>query len=208
MGFKLTKAAAVAGWALGVGDSLRAAGKALAIIMLVPGQVPHLRAAAPLFRMRVGKRMTHFEVRAHDASRCTRGRWQGIDKAPTPTSAREWGKLAKFWAWAAAEYDAGRPDFCWTTDRNKDQNRCHSKAHANHLKPLAIAGSVGRGTRRPDLPSRFDALGHDAPATGKALGTHDPGRIKARASRMRAARASRRHRAINARLRRENGGSK
>ncbi len=171
-GMKITKGIAAAGWIAGVGDALRGAGKALGILMLDPRSEGYHGGASGMFRIRVGARVTTLECRAHGTptGRCSRGRWEALDKGATPANAREWAKLANFWGWFAAEYAAGRHPYSWADDAGKSHNRCHTKAHANALTPTLAAGAApGRGRIGRSVPTKMEAMGF-APTGGKALG--------------------------------------
>lgn len=188
MGFRVTRGAAAAGWVPGVGDALRGAGGAgVAMLLTSP--------SAPMFRMRVGKRTTVLEVRRHDASRCTRGRWERLDDADTPRRAAGWGKLGRFWRHFADEVAEGRePPYCWREDRGKDWNRCHTRSHRNAADPTpGVASEIKRLPQRGPKanPTRADEWGY-APAAGRRLLPRTRTGERARARRKRWQRASRR----------------
>lgn len=164
--FRLTKPTRDAGWILGIGDALRASGKALAVLsrslVAEPG-----KSAPPLTRIVVNPKVCRLEIRAHTATRCTRGRWQVLDTAPTPEGSRAWGVLANFWAWHVEDFTAGREPWSWADYRGGDDVRCGA----------AFRGP-GRGRKVKRLPGGRDVLGWAA-ATGKACGTRRPTRGEA-----------------------------
>jgi hypothetical protein len=156
------------GWALGVGDALRASGKALGVIMLDPTATA-CGCAPPLVRVRVGRRVSVLEIRQHNASRCTRGRWQRLDSADTPGNARGWRSLLRFWSWHVGEFTSGRDPWVWADLLEGDPNLCRTRADADRHEP-SPGGGPGRGRKVKSPPGAFKALGY-APATGPNAGT-------------------------------------
>ena len=167
---KLCNAALAAGWRHAVGDALRDARGASAILMLAP-PAQRYSTAPPLFRIRIATRVAYFEVRAHDASRCTRGRWQTLDKDSAPRGAVSLGRLCKWYAQQAAEYIARRDAYRWAEDPSRDPNRCATRAHFDALSPV-LGGSRG-GKATNSRASHLATFGH-APATGDGCATHKP----------------------------------
>ena len=167
--FEVTAGITRAGWIPAVGDALRDVGNAIGALMLAPQADTATRSAGIMFRVRVCARVCSLEKRVHatPTRRCSRGRWVRLDSGPTPGSAREWNKLAKFWAWYAAEVSSGRNPYCWTDDLGKNQNQCHTRAHADRLEP-SPAGGPGRGRKVKRQPSRLESFGF-APACGHRI---------------------------------------
>lgn len=163
--FRITSGIAAAGWMQGLGDTLRASGKA-SVLMLAP------EIGKPLTRIRILKTVAHLDVRVHTSTRCTRGTWLKLDSTNVKGySARKWAKLAEFWAWridAALEADAATR-WDWASDSGKDKNRCGSKANANAVNPTFWG--QGRGRIVKGRPNQRDTFGF-SPASGKACRTH------------------------------------
>jgi len=189
MTFKLTRGILAAGWLLGVGDALRSAGAAVAVLMLHPATEHRATTHRGLFRIKVGVRVSVLEHRAHGTptGRCSCGHWVRLDSAPTPRGAAAWSKLARFWQWYAHEIAEGRtPEYSWGDDLSKDRSRCHTRRlRSNEPQPV-----IGRPPRCKRLPSRKHAFGH-APAVHKQLCQSDTDRIAERNWRNRAERAKR-----------------
>lgn len=179
--FKLTVGVKRACWILGIGDALRARGNTANVLMLAS-------PTAAMFRIKVGARVSVLERRAHDATRCTRGRWERIDDSPTPCNAREWTKLAKHWAWVADSLSPGCTVYDWAGDDQKDENRCHTRTHANRLVPGF--GGPGRGTICKGRPTSQEAFGF-SPASGRRAATSDASRRAEARDRARVRRAER-----------------
>ncbi|GAF98227.1 unnamed protein product, partial [marine sediment metagenome] len=141
--FKITKGIAAAGWQAAIGDALRGAGNAAAVLMLAPQSEGFRQSALGMFRIRVAIRLVTLERREHGTptGRCSRGHWVALDKAPRPSGAREWSKLANFWGWFATEHSAGRHPYCWESDLGKNFNRCKTKVHANAATPTQCPGA-------------------------------------------------------------------
>jgi hypothetical protein len=156
---RISKGFLAAGWArVTGGDVLRNAGTADAVFIFDPN-ARHVRT----HRIRVGKRLTILERRIHrtPTKRCSRGRWERIDDAPTPSKARAWTRLGEFWAWRVREGNskpaAGMWD--WSRDRFKDKNRCSTPSNANAHRPTGAAGSCGGGRILRSLPGGEKVLG-------------------------------------------------
>jgi len=164
--FKITAGIEAAGWLPGIGDTLRAAGKAI-VLMLSP------EIGKPLTRIRVLKTVAHLETRQHTASRTSRGTWVSVDQASVKGfNARKWGKLAEFWAWRidqSLESDRSGSEYNWAADLGKDKNRCGSKANANAATPTFWG--QGRGRVCKGTPDQMKLMGW-RPATGKGVRTH------------------------------------
>jgi len=166
--FKLSPRIRAAGWLYGAGHVLRSLPACLGVLMRDP------TLPGPLVRVIRRKRVTRLDIRLHDASRCTVGRWETIDIADTPTHTRAWGDLLEFWCWYVDEWREGRSPWVWADCRGKDPNRCRTRADANRLAP-SPAGGPGRGRKGKTLPGGMAIFGY-SPATGKncVTKTHKP----------------------------------
>ncbi len=172
MAFKITKGIAAAGWMPGLGDTLRASGKALAILMLAP------TIGKPLARIRVNKRTANLEIRVHTSSRCTRGSWLKLDSESTAGfKARDWAKLTKFWAYRVTEIERAGGIWNWADDLGKDRNRCETTANCNMTEPVSLQtlnenhAGMGRGRICKGRPNQLLEFGW-VPASGKACLPH------------------------------------
>jgi hypothetical protein len=168
--FRFLKCMSDAGWVLGIGDALRARGSSAAVLMLDPTAALAGGCAPPLVRVRVNSRSVILELRAHDASKCTRGRWAELEREDTPRSAAAWGKLLRWWAGEVAEFHAGRTPWSLPELRAGDGNRCRTRVDADRHEPTPHGG-VGRGRKGRDLPGGTAVLGY-SPATGNGCCTH------------------------------------
>lgn len=171
--FKIFAGVSKLGWRHGVGDTLRGAGKCAAILTLPLFAPKAGRRAPPMFRIRVSPRSCFFEVRVHDSSRCTRGRWQRLEKRERPGGARAWAGLARKWTIDAENYaqENGSTVYDWANDKNKNQNLCHTRANTNSLKPR-LSGGMGRGRAGKGRPTSDSVLGF-TPANGRKLGREE-----------------------------------
>ena len=171
MAFKITKGITAAGWLPGLGDTLRASGKSI-VLMLSP------TIGKPLTRIRILKTVAHLETRVHTASRCTRGTWLKIDsESVTGFKAPDWARLTKVWAWRIAEIETSERGYNWLTDSGKDRNRCGTTSNCNMKVPVSLQtlnedhAGIGRGRLCKNRPNQSDHFGWK-PATGAAVRTH------------------------------------
>lgn len=166
------------------GDAALAMGSALLVFLYRPFGDGAFVNALPMLRVRVGKRVTILEKRAHGTptGRCSRGHWERVDDAPTPQLAADWRQLGRFWSWRICEsVNLGTPSaWDWSKDHGKDRNRCGTQANSNALAPTLVGGQ-GRGRTGRGLPSMSDAWGF-SPASGSKAGTHDARKVNARVS--------------------------
>lgn len=171
--FKIFAGISKLGWRHGVGDTLRGAGNVDAVLTLpLYAPKPGTRAA-PMFRIRVSNRSCFFEVRVHDSSRCTRGRWQRLEKRSRPGGAKAWSGLARKWKLDAEKYAQknGSTVYDWANDKGKNKNECHTRANTDHLFPR-LSGGNGRGRAGKGRPTSESILGF-TPANGRKLGREE-----------------------------------
>ena len=198
---RVSKGFQAAGWAASfAGDVSRNMGSALAAFVFMPPEgFPRVRT---LWRVRLGKRLAILERRRHGTptGRCSAGHWERIDTADTPTKARAWTGLGRFWAYRILE--SIDPDAAlrwdWRSLRSRDRNRCGTRADANSKHPTLAGGSCGRGKIGRGLPTRHDTFGF-SPATGQGVVAHDA--RKAREVQRQQRRTEHIANAINARIR-------
>lgn len=178
---KVSKGFKVAGWAESfAGDASRNMGSALAAFIFMPPEgFPRVRT---LWRIRLGKRSAILERRTHGTptGRCSVGRWQRIDTARTPTNARAWTGLGRFWAFRILESvdPVAAETWEWRTLGSADRNRCGTRSDANSHHATLAGGSCGRGKIGRGLPTRHATFGH-SPATRKRVGTHNANKVRA-----------------------------
>lgn len=168
--FQLSEEMKRVGWRIGVGDSLRALGNSISVLMLQPSP------QSPLFRLRIGLQVSILEIRKHDSrKRATRGRWQRLDSTYTPTNLKAWERLAQFWADYVKKFSAGNDNLWgWEEDLQKNHNLCHTQVNANYRAP-SMRGGVGRGRKCKSLPDGKLVLGY-RPVTGHKLGEKNNGK--------------------------------
>ena len=170
--FRITKGISAAGWLCGLGDTLRASGKALAVLMLSP------TVGQPLARIRVGKRVARLEIRVHTSTRCTRGSWLKLDTENVAGfKASDWARLTKFWAYRITELEQSEGAWDWASDTGKDRNRCATTSNCNATAPITLQtrnenhAGIGRGRLVKNRPNQRDTMGF-SPASGNACRTH------------------------------------
>jgi hypothetical protein len=112
-----------------------------------------------LARIVKGPRVIRLDLNVHDSTKCTVGRWVTVDREPTPSNARGFGKLAIWWAEQLSEYSAGDTPWKWleSLDREGDVNRCRTRADADRHEPGF--GGPGRGRKVKSPPGRLAVLG-------------------------------------------------
>jgi len=171
--FKIFAGVAKQGWRHGVGDTLRGAGKVDAVLTL-PLFAPRAgQLAPPMFRIRVSNRSCFFEVRVHDSSRCTRGRWQRLEKISRPSNARGWSGLARKLTLDAEKFAQlhGSTVYDWVNDKGKNKNECRTRANTEHSFPR-LSGGMGRGRAGKGRPTNEGVFGF-TPANGRKLGREE-----------------------------------
>lgn len=150
------------------------------------------------YRLRVGARVTALEGREHDTptGRCSAGKWSRFAAYPTPTTLGEASvTLSQVWGVILGEGTLSPTEFSGVMGYTRgDHNRCHSRVNADAHDPTFGPSGSGRGRVVRGLPTRRD--GFDAHF---GVGTHCPGKVRARAlleSRREASRAYRNTRRV------------
>jgi hypothetical protein len=123
----------------------------------------------PMLRLRVGARKAVLELRAHRATRATKGRWTRVAEFATPADARGWTRLGK--AIVARVRDgiptANRAPWVWRD--LPGMNYTHTATNFNAKHPT-LDGGNGRGKVGRGRPNQVDTWGW-APARGARVVT-------------------------------------
>lgn len=187
-------ALAAAGFVPAAGDAARNLGSALGAA-LYRGE--GVRATV---RLVVGVRLSRLERREHGTAtgRCSVGHWVRIAEFPSPAAfnRRGWATLARRALAAMREaFPAAGGSFAGVVGYVRgDANRCRTRTGFNATEPTAGSGCGGKGTAFPHGLPGFSGVYGFVPASGRRVGTHCPGKIRAAVRRERQREASKEYR--------------
>jgi hypothetical protein len=157
--------------------------------VLFAASVPAQRGT---YRLRVGVSFAALEARAHGTPtrRCSAGHWVGVARFSRALSFA--AILRRVVAALAESTGAGASagGFSGVVGYARgDANLCRTLANSNATEPTSGGGSAGRGRVGRSLPGSLGAFGY-APANGRRVPTHSPGKIAAAVRRERQREAS------------------
>jgi len=186
-----TRAAAAAGFIPARGTVALAAGRGDAVLFLA--SVPAQRGT---YRLRVGVTFAALEKRAHGTPtrRCSAGHWERVARYSRSLSFAVIVRRAAAAALEASGAGAAVGGFLGVVGYARGGSEgCHTLAHSNSATPTLGSGSAGRGRVGRSLPGSLGVFGY-APANGRRVPTHSPGKIRAAVRRERAHLASQEYR--------------